>query len=200
MCFDDRHFREDLQWNDAVPMLERLTALAKEKGLEFGVKLTNTFPVDPAPRPRPSWTGPRDPARSLVCCNPPISVSDCHLWAFAHPVPVLWEVFLLFCHLADTAPKARLDSEPCPPQSCLQTLKPASLHHGCNRWVLAGSPQGAYGSTLSCTPGLWASGVGSGVQAQPYLSLRASGIRLSPSGAGSRVQGRVGRAARRGGL
>ena len=44
--FDDRHFREDLQWEDAVPMLERLTALAKEKGLEFGVKLTNTFPVD----------------------------------------------------------------------------------------------------------------------------------------------------------
>ena len=44
--FDDRHFREDLQWKDAVPMLERLTALAEEKGLEFGVKLTNTFPVD----------------------------------------------------------------------------------------------------------------------------------------------------------
>ena len=46
VCFDDRHFREDLQWEDAVPMLERLTALAKEKGVEFGVKLTNTFPVD----------------------------------------------------------------------------------------------------------------------------------------------------------
>ena len=46
VSFDDRHFREDLQWEDAVPMLERLTALAKEKGLEFGVKLTNTFPVD----------------------------------------------------------------------------------------------------------------------------------------------------------
>ena len=46
VCFDDRHFREDLQWKDAVPMLERLTALAKEKGVEFGVKLTNTFPVD----------------------------------------------------------------------------------------------------------------------------------------------------------
>ena len=46
VCFDDRHFREDLQWKDAVPMLERLTALAGEKGLEFGVKLTNTFPVD----------------------------------------------------------------------------------------------------------------------------------------------------------
>ena len=44
--FDDRHFREDLQWKDAVPMLERLLALAKGKGLEFGVKLTNTFPVD----------------------------------------------------------------------------------------------------------------------------------------------------------
>ena len=46
VCFDDRHFREDLQWKDAVPMLERLTELAKGKGLEFGVKLTNTFPVD----------------------------------------------------------------------------------------------------------------------------------------------------------
>ena len=46
VSFDNRHFREDLQWEDAVPMLERLTALAKEKGLEFGVKLTNTFPVD----------------------------------------------------------------------------------------------------------------------------------------------------------
>ena len=44
--FDDRHFREDLQWKDAVPMLERLTALAKDRGVEFGVKLTNTFPVD----------------------------------------------------------------------------------------------------------------------------------------------------------
>ena len=44
--FDDRHFREDLQWKDAIPMLERLTALAEEKDLEFGVKLTNTFPVD----------------------------------------------------------------------------------------------------------------------------------------------------------
>ena len=46
VCFDDRHFREDLQWADAVPMLKRLTALAAEKGVEFGVKLTNTFPVD----------------------------------------------------------------------------------------------------------------------------------------------------------
>ena len=46
VCFDDRHFREDLQWKDAVPMLERLTALAEKEGLEFGVKLTNTFPVD----------------------------------------------------------------------------------------------------------------------------------------------------------
>ena len=44
--FDDRHFREDLQWGDALPMLERLTALAGGEGLEFGVKLTNTFPVD----------------------------------------------------------------------------------------------------------------------------------------------------------
>ena len=46
IAFDDRHFREDLQWADAVPMFERLTALAAQKGVEFGVKLTNTFPVD----------------------------------------------------------------------------------------------------------------------------------------------------------
>ena len=46
IAFDDHHFLEDLQWEDAVPMLERLQKLAGEKGLEFGVKLTNTFPVD----------------------------------------------------------------------------------------------------------------------------------------------------------
>ncbi len=46
IAFDDHHFREDLQWEDAVPMLERLITLAAEKDLEFGVKLTNTFPVD----------------------------------------------------------------------------------------------------------------------------------------------------------
>lgn len=46
IVFDDTHFREDLQWVDAVPMFERLIALCAEKGLEFGVKLTNTFPVD----------------------------------------------------------------------------------------------------------------------------------------------------------
>ena len=46
IAFDDRHFVEDLQWEDAVPMMERLMALAAERGVEFGVKLTNTFPVD----------------------------------------------------------------------------------------------------------------------------------------------------------
>ena len=46
IAFDDHHFLEDLQWADAVPMFRRLTALCQERGLEFGVKLTNTFPVD----------------------------------------------------------------------------------------------------------------------------------------------------------
>ncbi len=45
MVFDDHHFKGDLQYTDAVPMLQRLQALAAEKGLTFGVKLTNTFPV-----------------------------------------------------------------------------------------------------------------------------------------------------------
>ncbi len=46
VAFGDFHFKDDLQYRDAVPMLERLMALAREKGLEFGVKITNTFPVD----------------------------------------------------------------------------------------------------------------------------------------------------------
>ena len=46
IAFDSHHFDEDLQWEDAVPMMERLQALAAERGVEFGVKLTNTFPVD----------------------------------------------------------------------------------------------------------------------------------------------------------
>ena len=46
IAFDDTHFREDLQWADAVPMFERLQALCAARGLDFGVKLTNTFPVD----------------------------------------------------------------------------------------------------------------------------------------------------------
>ena len=46
IVFDDHHFREDLQWADAVPMFERLQALADTTGVEFGLKLSNTFPVD----------------------------------------------------------------------------------------------------------------------------------------------------------
>ncbi|HAG69833.1 MAG TPA: putative selenate reductase subunit YgfK [Lachnospiraceae bacterium] len=46
VAFDDHHFKEDLKWEDAVPMFERLSALARENGVEFGLKLTNTFPVD----------------------------------------------------------------------------------------------------------------------------------------------------------
>ncbi len=40
------HFEDDLQYEKAVPMLQRLQALAAGCGLEFGVKITNTFPVD----------------------------------------------------------------------------------------------------------------------------------------------------------
>ena len=46
VVFDEHHFNEDLQWEDAVPMFRRLNALARERGLEFGLKLSNTFPVD----------------------------------------------------------------------------------------------------------------------------------------------------------
>ena len=46
MDFDDFHFRDDLQYEDAIPMFKRLMALCEERGLEFGVKITNTFPVN----------------------------------------------------------------------------------------------------------------------------------------------------------
>lgn len=46
IVFDEHHFNEDLQWVDAVPMIERLQALADKNGVEFGLKLSNTFPVD----------------------------------------------------------------------------------------------------------------------------------------------------------
>jgi len=44
--FGRYHFEHDLQFIDAVPMLERLKAVADDCGLVFGVKLTNTFPVE----------------------------------------------------------------------------------------------------------------------------------------------------------
>jgi len=46
VAFGDFHFLDDLQYEDAIPMLKRLMALADGKNLEFGVKITNTFPVD----------------------------------------------------------------------------------------------------------------------------------------------------------
>jgi len=46
IAFDDHHFKEDLQYKDAIPMFHRLQALADKCGLEFGLKLSNTFPVD----------------------------------------------------------------------------------------------------------------------------------------------------------
>lgn len=46
VAFGDFHFLDDLQYEDAVPMLERLMKKCEEKGVEFGVKITNTFPVD----------------------------------------------------------------------------------------------------------------------------------------------------------
>ncbi|MEI8199196.1 MAG: putative selenate reductase subunit YgfK [Eubacteriales bacterium] len=46
LSFDDMHFKNDLQYSDAVPMLKRLKEAAAKQNLEFGVKITNTFPVD----------------------------------------------------------------------------------------------------------------------------------------------------------
>lgn len=46
LVFGDFHFKDDLQYEDAIPMLTRLMKVCQEEGLEFGVKITNTFPVD----------------------------------------------------------------------------------------------------------------------------------------------------------
>ncbi len=46
IAFGRFHFEDDLQYRDAVPMLQRLMDLSRSLGLEFGVKITNTFPVD----------------------------------------------------------------------------------------------------------------------------------------------------------
>lgn len=46
VSFGEFHFRDDLQYADAVPMLKRLMSLAEQEKLQFGVKITNTFPVD----------------------------------------------------------------------------------------------------------------------------------------------------------
>ncbi len=54
IAFDDHHFTTDLQWEDAVPMFERLIALSKSLGLDIGIKLTNTFPVDVKAKELPS--------------------------------------------------------------------------------------------------------------------------------------------------
>ncbi|MCL2851570.1 MAG: putative selenate reductase subunit YgfK [Defluviitaleaceae bacterium] len=45
LVFDDHHFRHDLQYGDAVVMLRGLQDFAADRGLDFGVKITNTFPV-----------------------------------------------------------------------------------------------------------------------------------------------------------
>ncbi len=45
VSFDHRHFDADLKFADAAVLIERLRNIAKENNLDFGVKLTNTFPV-----------------------------------------------------------------------------------------------------------------------------------------------------------
>ena len=73
IVFDEHHFNEDLQWVDAVPMFERLQALADSKGLEFGLKLSNTFPVDTTRNELPG-TEMYMSGRSLV----PLTIEMCN--------------------------------------------------------------------------------------------------------------------------
>ena len=52
--FDDHHFTQDLQYAEAIEMFRRLTAVAGGQGLAFGIKLTNTFPVQVRRRELPA--------------------------------------------------------------------------------------------------------------------------------------------------
>lgn len=45
VSFDTRHFDQDLKFPDAVALIQRLMDTAKKQGLAFGVKVSNTFPV-----------------------------------------------------------------------------------------------------------------------------------------------------------
>lgn len=45
IALNGEHFKNDLQYDDAVAMLQRLKNVAKVLNLEIGVKLTNTLPV-----------------------------------------------------------------------------------------------------------------------------------------------------------
>ncbi|MDR3765430.1 MAG: selenate reductase [Butyricicoccus sp.] len=45
VSFDHSHFEHDMKLPDAVAMIGRLQRLAQAHGVTFGVKLTNTFPV-----------------------------------------------------------------------------------------------------------------------------------------------------------
>ena len=45
LVFDDHHFNNDLQYDDAVGMFQNLMALSTSLNLQFGLKLTNTLPV-----------------------------------------------------------------------------------------------------------------------------------------------------------
>ena len=46
ISFDTSHFEHDMKLDDALSMINRLMSVAQAKNLIFGVKLTNTFPVD----------------------------------------------------------------------------------------------------------------------------------------------------------
>ncbi len=52
--FDDTHFMQDLKYPDAVSLIRRLMKTASDRGLDFGVKITNTFPVKASRNELPS--------------------------------------------------------------------------------------------------------------------------------------------------
>ena len=52
--FDHTHFKQDLKYPEAVGLISRLIKTASEKNLDFGVKITNTFPVKASQNQLPS--------------------------------------------------------------------------------------------------------------------------------------------------
>jgi putative selenate reductase len=70
----DAAFGHDLRWDDAIPMFRRLAAVAADRGLDFGLKLSNTLEVD-------NWRGVFDRDATMYLSGRPLHAVTVHLAA-----------------------------------------------------------------------------------------------------------------------
>jgi putative selenate reductase len=70
----DAAFGHDLRWDDAIPMFRRLRAVAAARGLDFGLKLSNTLEVD-------NWRGVFDRDATMYLSGRPLHAVTVNLAA-----------------------------------------------------------------------------------------------------------------------